>query len=251
MNTAYRAPATNRRMGLLLAVFVHVGLIGGWQAMRTLPARAPADDDVRSRIQWIPLSLPTPRVREQAPAATRKEAAAPRPRPSVSLPSSQFVTPIPAPATGATPAPSPAAAPAANADAPFQAAAPKPSAAQILQQARRDIGGIDKALRKENNPYIAAPLDSPQIRLRRGIEQANALAPNRLWEAPKVEELVNNTGDGARRSRVITGGGTYCVTERSPATSIDMIEKHGKLRITNCPAHEEPAQEQAWRTARD
>jgi hypothetical protein len=120
-----------------------------------------------------------------------------------------------------------------------------------MEQAKRDIRGIDKALRKENRPYIAAPLDSPQIRLRKGMELANELAPNRLWEAPKVEELVNNTGDGARRSRVITGGGTYCVTERATNTSIDMIEKHGKLRLTNCPEHEEPAKQQAWRTARD
>jgi hypothetical protein len=120
-----------------------------------------------------------------------------------------------------------------------------------MEQARRDIRGIDKALRKENNPTIVAPLDSPQIRLRKGIELANEMAPNRMWEAPKVEELVNNTGDGARRSRVITGGGTYCVTERATNTSIDMIEKHGKLRITSCPEHEEPAKQQAWRTSRD
>jgi hypothetical protein len=120
-----------------------------------------------------------------------------------------------------------------------------------MEQAKRDIRGIDKALRKENNPYIAAPLDSPQIRLRKGIELANEMAPNRLWEAPKVEELVNNTGDGARRSRIITGNGTYCITERATNTSVDMIEKHGKLRITSCPAHEAPATQQAWRTAQD
>jgi hypothetical protein len=87
--------------------------------------------------------------------------------------------------------------------------------------------------------------------MRNGMEQAHAMAPGRLWEAPKIEELVNNTGDGARRTRVITGNGTYCVTERSPATSVDMIEKHGKLRFTNCPQHEEPAKQQEWRTARD
>jgi hypothetical protein len=186
--------------------------------------------------------------------AAREEAVAPHPRPSLLPPSARFVTPIPAPAAStaatATIAPTPAA-PAANTDAPPQAAAQKPNAAQIMEQARRDIGGIDKALRKENKPYIAAPLDSPQIRLRRGIEQANAMAPNRLWEAPKVEELVNDTGDGARRSRVITGNGTYCITERAPTTSIDMIEKHGKLRFTSCPQHELPATQQEWRTLRD
>jgi hypothetical protein len=48
-----------------------------------------------------------------------------------------------------------------------------------------------------------------------------------------------------------TGIGTYCITERSPATDVEMIERHGKLRITNCPQHEDIATQQAWRTARD
>ena len=96
-----------------------------------------------------------------------------------------------------------------------------------------------------------APPDSPQLRMREGMEQAHALAAPRLFEAPKVEELVNNTGDGARRTRVVTGRGTYCVTERSPATNVEMIEMHGKIRLTNCPAHETPARRQEWRTARD
>ena len=93
--------------------------------------------------------------------------------------------------------------------------------------------------------------DSPQIRLRRGIQAAADMAPNAWYQAPKVAELVNNTGDGARRERVISGGGTYCMTERAPTTSIDMIEKHGKWRQTNCPEHESTASSQEWRTARD
>jgi hypothetical protein len=120
-----------------------------------------------------------------------------------------------------------------------------------MENALRSAGSIDRALRKENQPYITAPLDSPQIRMRNGLGQAHAMAPRRLWEAPKIDELVNNTGDGARRTRVISGNGTYCITERSPTTSIDRIEKHGKLRLTNCPQHEDPAKQQEWRTARD
>lgn len=120
-----------------------------------------------------------------------------------------------------------------------------------MDSARRSIGDIDRALRKERAPTIVLPPDSPQIRLQRGIGHAHDMAPPRLWEAPKVGELVNNTGDGARRTRVISGNGTYCITERSPATSIDMIEKHGKQRFTSCPRDEEPAKAQAWRSARD
>jgi hypothetical protein len=153
-------------------------------------------------------------------------------------------TVLSAPAANGLDATPPAAAPTVT--------APTDSAHQILERARRGVGAIDRALRKGNNPYIVAPLDSPQIRMRRKIEEAAALAPNRLWEAPKMEELVNDSGDGARRTRVITGGSIYCVTEMSPATSIDMIEKHGKLRIMNCGHdHEQPANAQEWRMARD
>jgi hypothetical protein len=250
MNIAYRASSTDRRLGLLLTALVHIALVIAWQAVRTLPAPVPAEDSAGSRILWIPLPLPLPAQRDKEAAARPREAAA---RPAPRHPGSSL-TLLPQPRLAAPPSASTgvaASAPAASTNAPEQAAPVKPSAEQILQQARRDIGGIAKALRKENKPYIAAPLDSPQIRLRRGIEQAAEMAPNAWYQAPKTEELVNNTGDGARRSRVITGNGTYCVTERSPATSIDMIEKHGKLRLTNCPQHEEPAKRQEWRTLQD
>jgi hypothetical protein len=256
MNIAYRNTATGRRLGILLTVLVHAALILGWQMARRLPPLPLAGE--RAGIQWI--RLPAPRTVERAavpvpaPAPVpAHERARPPSLPPTALPSPSLpaASPILAPSSTTAPsAPSTSTAP-ASADVPTQATAPARSAGQIMEQAKRDIRGIDKALRKENRPYIAAPLDSPQIRLRKGMELANELAPNRLWEAPKVEELVNNTGDGARRSRVITGGGTYCVTERATSTSIDMIEKHGKLRLTNCPEHEEPAKQQAWRTARD
>jgi hypothetical protein len=252
LSLAYRKPAADRRLGLLLTALVHVALLVGWQALRTPSAPSSTDDETRSRVVWLPLPKPlsatAPAVREEE-AAPRKDKAAqgprPHPVPAITLP------PLPAAPAGAAPADGAAPAPAATAEAPSQPAATKPSAEQILERARRDIGAIEKALRKENRPYIGAPLDSPQIRMRRKMEEAAALAPGRIWEAPKVEELVNNTGDGARRSRVITGNGTYCITDRSPATSIDMIEKHGKQRITSCPQHEQPATQQAWRTLQD
>jgi hypothetical protein len=249
MNIAYRASSTDRRLGLLLTALVHLALVLAWLAARTSPAPAPAEEGARSRLLWIPLPLPRPAPKYEKPAPPRKEADAPRleprqqPGPAITVPPLPQATPQPArtnetaPAAGATPA--------------SESVPPKPTAAEILERAKRDVGSIARALRKENKPYIAAPLDSPQMRLRRGIEQAADMAPNAWYQAPKSEELVNNTGDGARRTRVITGNGSYCVTERSPATGIDMIEKHGKLRITNCPQHEEPARQQEWRTLRD
>ena len=238
-------PPRDRRhvgiVGIAATVLVHVVLILGWQMTRRPPAVTP--DPPRSTIQWIRLPapiVPQPRTREKEEQAPARQPAVPRAGaitlPRVTVPAAPTVTPQAAD----TPA----------ASAPATPAAPS-AGATMLERARRDVGAIDRALRKENNPYIVAPPDSPQIRLRKGIQAAADMAPNAWYQAPKVAELVNNTGDGARRERVISGGGTYCMTERAPTTSIDMIEKHGKWRQTNCPEHESTASSQEWRTARD
>lgn len=234
------AYSTDRRLaGVVVTVLVHVALILAWQMARTLPPTPP--EEARSVIQWIELPVMAPPAESVSPARPGETPARLHPAPVRTAPPDMTAIPTAPPAAAET-----VAAPASAVTVPA-----RPSAEAIMENARRSVGGIDRALRKENRPYITAPLDSPQIRMRNGMEQAHDMAPSRLWEAPKVDELVNNTGDGARRTRVITGSGTYCITERAPTTSIDMIEKHGKLRLTNCPQHEEPAKQQRWQTARD
>jgi competence protein ComGC len=83
------------------------------------------------------------------------------------------------------------------------------------------------------------------------MAKAYDAVPPKLWEAPKVDELVNQTGDGARRTRVNGALGTYCITERGTSTSTEQVERDGKLRLTTCPQHEDTATQQDWRTARD
>lgn len=234
--SAFLPPRDRRPVGLAVTIAVHALLLLGWQLTRRPPAAAP--DPVRTTIQWIrlpaPPARPEPRRAEEArPEPVRVLTHAPaRPSAITLLPPSSVPAAPPAAVAPATPASSaPPSAGAAN-------------AATLLERARRDAGAVDRALRKENYPYIVAPLDSPQIRLRKGIAAAGQMEPG-------MDELVNNTGDGARRTRIVTGGQTYCMTERSPATSIDMIEKHGKWRQTNCPTHESTANGQEWRTARD
>jgi hypothetical protein len=249
MTALLEQPRPDRRFAALtLTALVHVALLFAWQATRRLPA-LDTQRDTR-RIQWIklpPLARPERRTAtpEQAPERTLEHAPAYAPvpvrvRPAPAAPSITLIAPEAPASNGQAAAPSAAtAAPRAAADG------------SLVQRSLHDAGSVARALRKENNPYIVAPPSSPQIRLRRGIEEAHALAPPRLWEAPKIDELVNNTGDGARRTRVITGGGTYCITTRSPASSIDTMEVLGKERLTNCPAHESPASNQEWKTARD
>ena len=258
MLTAYHAhPRERRYAGLALTVLVHAALLLGWQMSRhTLPVES-GPEPKRTRIQWIRLpSLEAP----AAPAAAPKPVQLPKPvqaparAPAAATPRAAASQPAAIPDAAASATDTQANAPQANAPqaAPSERATATPSTAEILKRAKRDIGKIDRALRKENNPYIAAPLDSPQIRMRDKMEAAHDLAAPRLWEAPKIEELVTNTGTGERRTRIITGAGTYCITERPPgSTSIDMVEKHGKQMITSCPAHETPASKQNWRTLRD
>jgi len=227
-------PAERRLAGLALTLFAHAVLVVGWQMTRTLP---PPEEGPDTAIQW--LRLPPPAAPVAAP-----------PSPAVARPAMTARA-----GRSASSAPAPVAAEAAPSPLIEQAAplseAPAATAESIVENARRSAGDIARALRKDSRPLIVAPPDSAQIRLRQGMEHAHAMAAPRLWEAPKVEELVNNTGDGARRTRVITGRRTYCITERAPTTNVDMIQMHGRTRLTNCPAHEEPAKPQAWRTARD
>lgn len=262
MLTAYHPhPRERRYAGLAMTVLVHAALLLGWQMSRhTLPVES-GPEPKRTRIQWIRLpSLKAPAAAPPKPVELPKPAEAPARTPAPVTPRAT-ASPQPAASPEVAPITLVPAAPTASAGdtqanapqtAPSEPAVATPSTAEILKRAKRDIGKIDRALRKENNPYIAAPLDSPQIRMRDKMEAAHDLAAPRLWEAPKIEELVPNTGTGERRTRIITGGGTYCITERPPgSTSIDMMEKHGKQMITSCPAHETPASKQNWRTLQD
>lgn len=243
---SYPLPPTagtrNERLaGVGVTLAVHLALILAWQMAGGLPSMPQEGSD--EAMQWLTLPTPTP--------APRVEPAAPEPvkevRPALDAAPARATRTIAAPVSPVQEAPSAAPAPTAADEQPARS----PAAVDILANARRSVGEIDRALRKENKPVIVLPPDSPQIRMREGMEQARAMAAPRLWEAPKVEELVNNTGDSARRTRVITGRGTYCVTDRAPTTNVEMIEMHGRQRFTNCPTHETPAKQQAWRTARD
>lgn len=236
-----RGPAADNRNERLTAVAatvaLHLVLIVAWQAAGKLPPMPQAGSD--EAMQWLSLPALAPRI------------ATPTPEPEQEVRRQSVPAPVRARRSDPVPALPVQEAPASAPPAAQEQPAAMPSAADILATARRSVGEIDRTLRKENRPLIVAPPDSAHIRMREGMEHARAMAPPRMWEAPKVEELVNNTGDGARRTRVITGRRTYCITERAPTTNIEMIEMHGKQRFTNCPAHEEPAKQQVWRTARD
>jgi hypothetical protein len=236
-----RQHPNSRLAGLVVTLLIHAALVAAWQQARKmrLPVQGEADF-----VQWVRVEtrLPEAAVAEAAAAAHERPRVQAAPGPTAS-------SAPPAPARDAIAVADPAEVVTATAPAAEPAAG---GARQMIEQAMRDAGAMDRAVRKDSKPTIVAPPDSPQIRMANKFREAAALAPNKWYEAPKIVELVNDGGDGARRFRVLTALGIYCITERSPATSIDMIEKHGKQRITNCGhQHEQPANPQEWRTARD
>lgn len=163
--------ADRRLAGVLATVLVHAALIVGWQVARTLPP-AEAENPV---MQWIQLPAPVP---EPKPIPAPREDARLPERPASGRPArSAPVVTAPAPSA---PAEAPAPIVEDAVEAPVQ-----PNAAAILENARRSVASIDRALRKESKPLIIAPPDSPELRMRRGMEQARALAPRACGRRPR------------------------------------------------------------------
>jgi len=259
MATDYARPPARRPAGLALTVLVHLVLLAGWQMSRHAPPADGRPEPGRTAIQWIRLAPVEPRPPTPArPAGTPPRARAITPAPSSAAPAATPAPTTPAPitlvpaapasATPDTPAQPGATAPQDALQAPASPAQPS-TARDILQRARRDAGAIDRALRKENNPYIVAPLDSPQIRMRNKMQAAHDAVPPRAWEAPAVEELGNESG--APVTRVRGALGTYCLTARSPGAGIDAFERKGGIRRTACPNASSQGGSEGWRTARD
>lgn len=221
-----------RLTGLAATVALHLALLFGWHVTREGATRP--DSDEAQRIQWVKIAPPRPA--RKPPPATPRHAVAP------SAPTGQAPPVVAQRAPAAEP--QAIASPVAVAEA-----APARSAAQIMAQARKDLGAIDQALRKEfPTRGIELPPDSPQIRLVKGIELAAELAPPKWYEPAKMQEIIDPGGYGRRRYRVITSSGTYCITIESnhAPDGIDSMANRVKPKLTNCPPNEAPATTQKW-----
>jgi hypothetical protein len=219
-----------RLAGVGITVALHLALLYAWHSARQ--SHATSDDGDAPRVQWV--KVQAPRSARQAPAVPRavvKPKAAPRQ------------------ATLAThPAPAAVAAPAAI-SSPVVDAPPTRSAAEMMQQAKKDLGKIDQELRKEfPGPRIKAPPDSPQIRLVKGIEEAAELAPPEWYQPAKVKEIIDPGPYGRKRYRITTAFGTYCTTYDSSHTpnGIDSMKNGIQPKHTNCAKNEAPATTQKW-----
>ena len=230
-----------RFTGLAATLALHLLVLASWYLNKSTVDTVDEDQET---IQWVNIE-PTRRVEPTPEAPKPHERAAPAPAPP-----RKAAAAVPKPALAVTepdavapPAPEAPAAPLA------QPAQDTPSVDDMLQRARKDIGKIDKDLRKEfPGARIKAPKDSPQLRLARGIEHAAEMAPPKWYEPAKVKEIIDPGPYGRRRYRVVTAFGTYCTTyesNRSP-DGRDVMQKGPTPKHTNCPEHEQPATTQKY-----
>ena len=221
--------------GIGVSLAVHVLLVGLWQLSRPVLVH---DQGEPQRVQFLRLlATPTPRRAEILPPALPKTAvrsvgpssAAP-PQRAPAEPVADAIA-LPAPQVIDAPPASPA------------------SGADLLRDARAAAGAIDRALRAENpGRGIRAPIETAQMKLERGIARAGEMAPNKWYQAPKMQEIIDPGGYGRRRYRVMTAAGTYCVTYESnhAPDGIDSMQRGIKPKITSCDADEQPATKQKW-----
>ena len=209
-------PLPRRAPGLLLIVLLHAGL--AYVIVQSRP-RLASDENLPQgpAISWLRHTLPAPP--KPLPLPSIKPAAARVPR----LPSLPIVAPVnrPLPVASMAQAPAPATPEAITAP-------PAPSAADILAQAKRDVGKIDRELRKEFPQRGEQKLDDTGFkRMQQGFAEAYAAVPPKWYEASKIEEVGANEARGSRTYKITSALGTLCVTTGAG--------RNGETMIGNCP----------------
>jgi hypothetical protein len=96
-----------------------------------------------------------------------------------------------------------------------------------------------------------APVVTAQMKLEKGIAEAADMAPNKWYQAPKTQEIMDPGGYGRRRYRVVGPRGTYCVTYESNhgPDGRDSMRDGLPPKMTNCDPDEGPATFQKWNDA--
>jgi hypothetical protein len=206
------------RIALPLAIALHLFVLYCWMSNRpVLPEAANRTLIVRlaaSRTQQaIPADKPPAKPAGSKPDKSRRTAATP------ARPQAIYVTP----------APDVAAPSAEKKEEPAAPPAPTVTAEDMITNARRSAGKIDRDLRKASPKLLEAAPDSIQSKLEKSI--AVAAKPR----STTMEEIAYS--NGRRMTKIVGPGGTYCVTEEGVGATngLDMIQNGVRKKTTNCP----------------
>lgn len=214
------SPRLQRHLpSVVLVALLHTALL-----YALLQSRQPADNKEPvargPAIQWLLNTRPPPTNSQplSIPVPAQISAAAARPsRPSAPMP----MTPAssPAPATDAPVAASPVEA---------TASAQLPSASEIREAAKRQIGQIDKELRRQFPHGASQKLEDTDFkRMQRGFADAYAAVPPKWYEASRIEEIGSDSKSGTRVYKITSALGSICIS---------MIPGHGgESMVGTCP----------------
>jgi hypothetical protein len=171
---------------LALALLLHAALLN---SVFRQPKQTTADTSPGKTMLWLKIAPP---LRKPAPAPDR-----PTPK-----------------AHKAAPAAAPTQAPRAAPAIAVQSAQTPPahvSAEEIMRIAKQDLGKIDRELRMDGKESFSAFGDTTQRRLEQAFEAAHAAAPNKWYQAAKVEDITPPGDDARKIYKITTALGTYCV----------------------------------------
>jgi hypothetical protein len=128
---------------------------------------------------------------------------------------------------------------------PLHAATPAPrlTVDQMISMVKKDLSKADEEQRKadqdkpkERAATFGTTVETKEQRLAKGIERAHQLAPNKWYQAAKVEDITP-PGDDARKVYQITSPlGTYCVRYADKNRAWDHGQANlGEPMIGACP----------------
>jgi hypothetical protein len=111
--------------------------------------------------------------------------------------------------------------------APIPAPPAHVSAEDIMRIAKQDLGKIDRELRKDGKASFGTSGDSAQKRLARGFEAAHDAAPNKWYQAARVEDITPPGDDARKIYKITTALGTYCMRYADKNRTFD----HGQANL--------------------
>jgi hypothetical protein len=208
-----------RAFPVALTIGLHLALLVFWRFSTLRHPPKPVAGDTPA-IEWI-----------------KDLAKAPPPsKPARPLPTRVATAPAAAPARAA-PAPPP---PVIEQAAPVAAAPATSTPAEgVMQRALRDVGKIDKELRRQSpGGHMSDAPAMPNAKLVAGIEKATR-AP-KAWEAPRIESVQDQGGYDRRIYKVTTATGVYCIYKESnhAPDGLDVIKRGVGEKLMSCPREE-------------
>lgn len=208
-----QGPSRRLAIAVVLVVALHLALL--WLATR--PVQMPVPPDRRVWIQLLrPVpAAPPPRVMSpQTPSQAQPARNRAQDRPAVpTAPRVSRESTAPAPAVEAAPPQAAVPAPYIDPLAAPPAVAPSAPATlppDVLQQALKAAGAIDRELRTERRQSLSLDADSVQARLDKGFAAAHAAVKPKWYEKAQIE-LFSAPNDPRRIYQVTTALGTYCL----------------------------------------